>query len=607
MRDTPHRVTIVGLGPRGLGVLERLVSLVGREDGPRRLEIHLVDPTCTGAGVHAVDQPDYLLMHCPGTDLTIFPDRASLPDEPDRPGPTFYEWAAQQDVRVADRPGAAPSRAVRPTDFLPRSSFGRYLSWFLDDLLAGLDERVSVVQHRDVAVDARIADDGRPVVICRSRATVTSDHLFLTIGYGQEPGSPDLPGGSIPFPLPPRAAAVEPGASVSVSGFGLTALDLVSSLTVGRGGAFRMRGEVLDYVPSGREPDIVLHSRSGVPARARPHRVGVRLGHAPVLLTDATVERLCSRGPRTVDFETEVLPLIQAEMLVAYWRTFADGAFRAQVENAAGAVASGRLEPLTDVLDALGARWGQLDVHSLFSGTAGMRLTDHAAYEQWVLDQLVADLEAAAAYPHGSPVKAALEIVEDTFDTIRAIVGGGNLTLLSQGHFNAVYGPQLRRIAVGPIADRQTELVALMRSGVVRAPLGPAPVVEPVGAGARLVSSGLDRPHSEQVAAALAGHLEPMPPDGSGPDLLVNLYARGLLRPYRGGAGAVHGAVDVDRRHHPVNADGIAEERIWVLGPICEGVSFYTHVLPEPGNRSDCVVDAHAAVSELLESTLARS
>ncbi|OLB80794.1 MAG: hypothetical protein AUI14_05535 [Actinobacteria bacterium 13_2_20CM_2_71_6] len=567
----PATATIIGLGPRGLGLLERFAALAG--DDADAIEVHVVDPTCAGAGVHVTDQPDYLLMHCPGSDLTMFPDSASLDGEPERAGFTFFEWARDTGVLVEER-------AVAPTDFLPRSLFGRYLQWFRERVEAAARGRVRIVFHRDVAVDARDEPGGRIVVVCGSGAEISSDFLCVAVGYGQVSTQ------ALPFPLPAGLDDIPAGARIGLSGFGLTSLDIVSHLTVGRGGTFRTAGAGLEYVPSGSEPEIVVFSRSGVPARARPYRVGVRQEHEPAVLTEKTARRLADRGTAALDFEADILPLIETEMRVAYWRTYDGGRFREAVD--------------AGDMDALEDRYGRLDTRALLSGADGMRLDDQRAYESWACDYIAADLAEAARYPDGSAVKAALEAIEDAFDTIRGIIRRQGLTPGSQATFLDVHGPRLRRIAVGPIAERQAEFLALLRGGVVRAPLGPDPVVDRDGERVRLRSRHLSEPYEVEVSTLLNGHIALILLDDTAPELIANLHARGILRPY-----AAAGTVDVDERLHPRGADGRSHPRIWLLGPICEGTSFYTHVLPEPGNRSDCVIDAHRVVTELLTAARA--
>ena len=57
--------------------------------------------------------------------------------------------------------------------------------------------------------------------------------------------------------------------TVAVSGMGLVAVDVVTALTIGRGGEFVENGDGLRYRPSGREPRLQLFCRSGLPFTAK--------------------------------------------------------------------------------------------------------------------------------------------------------------------------------------------------------------------------------------------------------------------------------------------------------------------------------------------------
>jgi uncharacterized NAD(P)/FAD-binding protein YdhS len=80
--------------------------------------------------------------------------------------------------------------------------------------------------------------------------------------------------------------------------------------------------------------------------------------------------------------------------------------------------------------------------------------------------------------------------------------------------------------------------------------------------------------------------------------LLRSLSARGWIRPHRPESRLVHG-VDIDRDQHPIRANGEVERRIWVLGPLCEGATFYNNLVPSPSVYSRPVADAHRCVREL--------
>ncbi|MGI5341223.1 hypothetical protein ACQEVS_29390 [Streptomyces sp. CA-181903] len=56
----------------------------------------------------------------------------------------------------------------------------------------------------------------------------------------------------------------------------------------------------------------------------------------------------------------------------------------------------------------------------------------------------------------------------------------------------------------------------------------------------------------------------------------------------------------MDASLHPVGADGTSDRRLWLIGPLCEGATFYNHLIPTPG-YSRAFVDAHRCVTEMFE------
>ena len=58
-----YHVVIVGAGPRGVGVLERITALHAERQPGWGLHVHLVDPGEPGQGAHSSFQPDHLLTN----------------------------------------------------------------------------------------------------------------------------------------------------------------------------------------------------------------------------------------------------------------------------------------------------------------------------------------------------------------------------------------------------------------------------------------------------------------------------------------------------------------------------------------------------------------
>jgi uncharacterized NAD(P)/FAD-binding protein YdhS len=596
---TDLTVAIIGLGSRGLSVLERVVTLAKRS-GPAagRIRVELIDPRCDGAGVHATDQPDYLLLNTTCSQVSMFPDAATVGEATDAPGPSLYEWATARGLRLAADgfTVGAEGREILPTDFLPRRLLGEYLGWFLGEVRRRAAGHVLLRTHTSEAVDLTPTPDAL-VVTLADGGRIEAGYAFLTTGYtrNRAPGHPRLI--SDPYPLPSQLAEVRPGESVAIGGFGLSAMDVMASLTVGRGGRFVQAGHQTRYVPSGAEPVMLFYSRSGLPCRARPLVMRVDTRYAPVAFTTAAIDALRAATGGPLDFDRDVLPLVLTELRVAYRRCEA---------AIAGPAATAALEALltadpTTVLDELDAARGRFDPVATLDGSAGMLLADQVAYQKWLSEVIKADLADGALGFAGSPVKSALDILRALRDTFRYAVDYGGLTGGSLEEFHRRTVPVLNRAVVGPQYERHGELLALLAAGIAHAPFGPAPAASWDGRTWTISSTRLDTPYERDVDWVCAGNVALPAVEGSASPLLRSLHLAGRIQPHRPGSDQVTG-VDVDRDQHPIRGDGEPERRLWVLGPLCEGATFYNNLVPSPDTFSRPVFDAHRCVEAMLGS-----
>jgi uncharacterized NAD(P)/FAD-binding protein YdhS len=598
-------VAIIGFGSRGLGVLERIVALARASDGAqdeRPVTVHVIDPAGTGAGVHATGQPDYLLLNTTCGQISMFPDRLSVGAQTAGHGPSLYDWAVARGLRLAPDGFSVGTtgRELRLTDFLPRRVLGEYLAWFFDHLRKEVPASVRLVTHRTEAVDITKTSRGDAMLIALADGSnVPADHAFLTTGYTGN-AAPDINALiTEPYPLPERLAAIAPGQSVATGGFGLSAMDVISCLTVGRGGRYRRDQGDPEYLPSGAEPRIVMYSRSGVPCRARPLVTRFEISYDPLVFTRPAVDALRDTTG-ALDFHADIMPLILTEMRIAYRRCQA----RCEAPEAEQAlVAELRARDTTHAvnarLDELDAARGRFDAAATFDGSAGIRLGDGAAYQRWFADTLRRDLGEGLLGFAWSPVKAALDIFRELRDTVRYVADFAGLTPTSRDAFYRRVVPLMNRAVVGPQYERHAELLALMDAGLVEVPLGPAPAIAANGDRWTLTSTRLAVPERREVDWLVPAQV-PLPGvAGSVSPLLSALARKGWIRPSHPGSNLVPG-VDVDRDQHPLDANGQPNPRIWVLGPLCEGATFYNNLVPSPGVYSRPVADAHRCVAAML-------
>lgn len=326
-------LVVIGGGPRGTGVIERIAANSAELYGDRRLDIHLVDPYPPGGGrIWRQDQSPLLWMNSMAEDVTMFTDDTVKQDGPIRPGPAVHTWAA--DVRegrtVLDTDPAilAEIRELGAQDFPSRRLQSVYLRWVYEQSLAALPPGITVHEHQAYAHRVSGSHDGRQQVWLQGCAEpLLADLVVLTVGHLDAEPEPeqlklaDFAARHGLVHLPPDftadsdLSALPAGEPVIVRGFGLAFIDLMALLTEGRGGRY----EDGVYLPSGREPVLYVGSRRGVPYHAK---IGYTWqGEQPPLPRylgpDQVDAVLDGTGP--VDFRRDLWPTVVKELGHAHY------------------------------------------------------------------------------------------------------------------------------------------------------------------------------------------------------------------------------------------------------------------------------------------------
>ncbi|WP_033324011.1 FAD/NAD(P)-binding protein [Actinomadura atramentaria] len=592
MNAVEQRIAVIGTGPRGLSVLDRL--LVRLRAAPRPVRIELFDPAAGDGGrIWRAGQPPWLTMNTSAGQTSIFsPDPAG--DGADRP--SLLRW-------LNERPGGARHRF---DDHVPRGVYGEYLRDALNGMAASAREPVSVAVHA-VEVTGLVRRDGGWELATSGGARHRADAVVLATGHPRRrptaeqaafarfaqdrPGLAYLRADS---PADLDLSGVPGGETVLIRGLGLSFYDTVLGLTQGRGGDFKADATgALRYLRSGDEPRIVAGSRAGVPFLARAqNQKGLRGRHRPAYLTPDAVaalrrDALTRTGSGQLDFAAEVEPLIDAEIQFAYRRALARLRDGEAAADAYDRTARTGAEPEAAAA-AHGLAGDRLDWKRMGRPFDGRSFADPARFHDALRDLLRADLAAARLGNVDGPVKAAVDVLRDLRAVIRRAVDHGGLTPRSHAADLAAFTSLHGAVAAGPPRVRVEQLLALIDAGVVRV-LGP---------GARFGTAS-DRFTGESpavrgsaaAAPVLIDALVPAPFFGEDDSPLI----RGLVRDghLTGHAvtdpatGETHrtGGVHVTAEHHrAVRADGTADPTLYCLGVPTEGVTWFTFVgMGRPG------------------------
>ncbi|MYM69031.1 hypothetical protein GTP45_19625 [Pseudoduganella sp. FT55W] len=589
-------ITIIGMGPRGLSVLERLAAVATARQ--LLLDIILIDPGECGAGVHAARQPQHLLINTLASQVTMFPAARAVEHAPVCATPSLTEWARQEGYRRVGeryyRLGGNGGYDITDSDYLPRSLLGEYLGWVYQQVAAAMPAGVSLTHHRLRAADLRQQPDGSFVIELDSGYIVLSDFVFLTTGHGSNLPS-DLDAWLAKFaqdharynsklalvrhvyPVE-QLSRISADARVAIQGLGLSAHDVIAELTAGRGGAFIDSEDGLRYQPSGREPKLTLCSRNCLPYAARGiNQKGLNGRHQPRYFTPDAVDALrrqalIARGTSQLDFDRELLPLLKREMGEVYRAT-------------PGATSIDDDTLFAELLFPLQAR----------------QFASLHDFRRYFRDWLQADLAEARKGNLASPAKAATDVLRDVRATLQAAIEHGGLTPASHRKFLNVYHPAINRAAFGPPLRRNEELLALLDAGVIALQSGPGSRIEidendSIYLLNTKFAGGMEK---QPVDVVVIARLDAFFPETDTSLLIRNMLKRGLFRPYYNGV--FHpGGIDINRAGQPLNGQGDVVANIWALGYPAEGPHYYTHALPRPQMRSRQVLDADRCVAMLV-------
>ncbi|WP_419666761.1 FAD/NAD(P)-binding protein [Streptomyces sp. 2-1] len=581
---------VIGAGPRGLSVLERICANADRAARP--VAVHLVDPYPPGAGaVWRTDQPGELLMNTVASQVTLFTDDSVDCAGPSVPGPSLYEWARTLGPEAYPDRVLAEARRLGPDTYPTRAFHGHYLEWVFRHLLRTAPPGVTVHTHRATAVALADTPDGRQTVTLAGGGQLAGlDSVVLALGHGDLTPSPeeqaltafaDRHGSLYVRPANPADAdlsGIAPGASVALRGLGLNFFDCVALLTEGRGGTFKESQSGLVYLPSGNEPVLYAGSRRGVPYHARGENEKGALGrHHPRFLTPEVIAGLRRRADdgRPVSFRDDIWPLIDREVRTVYDEAWTD---RYGVPPA---------EP-----------WDWRRIERPYSERD---FTGRDDFRHWLLEYLRRDVAEARLGNVSGPTKAALDALRDLRNEIRLVVDHGGVSGASyRAELDGWYTPLNAYTSIGPPAFRIEQLIALIEAEVVHV-LGPGMRVRPSARDGGFLVDAEQVPEPPVLVSALVeARLPVVDLRRSADPLLRGLLAAGDCVPYRLDGRETGGLAVTRNPPRLVDAAGRAHPRRFAFGVPTEGVRWVTAVGIRPGVGSVTLEDSDAIARAAL-------
>ncbi|WP_443048636.1 FAD/NAD(P)-binding protein [Streptomyces sp. NBC_00328] len=635
-------VCLVGAGPRGLSVLERLCAQERKSPRWDQLTVHIVEPDPPGSGrVWRPSQSRHLLMNTVSCQVTVYTDTSVAIEGPLEEGPSLYQWAKALGPSALT-PGAgtpyddetlAEARDLGPDTYPTRALYGQYLTWVFGRVTASASANTTVRVHASRAVALEDAEPGtgpsgaqtvlledgtrltglgavvlaqghvqvRPTDVEREFAAYAARH-GLTYIAPSNPADVDL-------------STVAPGETVLLRGLGLNFFDYMALFTHARGGLFERVDGRLVYRPSGREPRLYAGSRRGVPYQARgENEKGAHGRYHPRLLTTDFVASLRARvrGGEPIRFGTELWPLISKEVRTLYYETLlAQRAEPAAVAAFGEALLQAGDDEAEDLLlSAAGIgndeRWDWDTVARPYDGQV---FRDLASFRSWLRGYLDEDVRRAREGNVSGPFKAALDLLRDLRNELRLAIDHGGLDAHShRDELDRWYTPLNAFLSIGPPASRIDEMAALIDAGILDV-TGPGLRVatDPLDpAGAAFVGTSPDIADLRVRATVLIeARLPEIDVRRTADPLMDRLLSTGQARTHRiaGADGSSYetGGLAVSQRpYHLLQGQGVPHLRRFAYGVPTEAVHWVTAAGIRPGVGSVTLEDSDAIAAAVL-------
>ena len=366
-KETPISLAIVGVGPRGISIIERIAAYLRSSNSSQLLRIHLIDDAQHGAGrIWETTQTHTLCMNTLAGAVTLFTEPGSTVGAPVLEGPILYEWIQllRGEREGIDKPKQELFEAFSPhpsitEDFaeeiaqtIPESNpsralYGAYLLWALEVAIAQLPKDTSVINHQARAVsitEAHAYDtielstgeklDAHATALATGwveSAPNAEEEIFANSGLTWvHPGNP----------VEQDLSLVPDKSDVLVRGLGMGFFDVMALLTIDRGGKFVEDTTVragLRYEPTGREPHLYVGSGRGYPylPKSEYHSLPPKANLARL---KAVIAEHYDAPEQSIDFTQTVWPAIVRDAYSEYYITLA----RVRPESLA--------KPLEDIL-----------------------------------------------------------------------------------------------------------------------------------------------------------------------------------------------------------------------------------------------------------------
>lgn len=510
-----YNIAIIGAGPRGTSVIERLAKLAIKvPELATMVRVTVFDPYRPGSGhVWSPKQSPHFLMNTPASFPTVAPERVVT-----EPGLSFQQFVDNHgDGHPLDEREAATLRNTRRGTYPPRAIYGCYLEHVYDSCVQVLDAHPNIVVNYVPAEVIAVRPQGIGYQLeyevsgpaNHGTEQVTVDTVVLALGHQSSELNPwqkqlqRAAEQAEAIYLPPAVPAdvdysnFHAGEPALLRGMGLNFFDAMAELTLGRGGIFKevsdQPGQRFEYIASGQEPQLIAASRRGTPYWGKPvvdefipAEISLRFFHAEDLIIKV-VEARRSNPESALSFARHIWPQLHRDILWAYYSQCASIEAANPIEDP-----TAFLVGVEDILEAEHHEGNQvwlselrtyieqfphlswLDIPSLARPFDQIGFGSHEEYQHTVREYLAGNARHSTG-GLSDPLSRAIMTMNAGRMVIKDLVTKGILDEQSrieevQAHFE----PLVEGLSSGPPLERIEQLLALSRASLVHF-IGPEP------------------------------------------------------------------------------------------------------------------------------------
>lgn len=614
------KVGIIGAGPRGVLVTSQLFNQYKyHSEQTEPLSITLFDPTGIGGRVWRTDQSDELIMNSAADQITLFTDASVNMSSKVYDGPSLFEWARSDEAnQYLAAHGYSPdiiaaAAQLKINGYAPRVLFGAYIKWFYDDLISQQPTEISTSLMKAQVTDLNYDTDHKPT-IKTDDGTYTFDKVVMSLGqqdnylsdeeqslatYARENAltyiAPTHPGDADLSSIPAGEPAI-------IRGLGLSFIDYVSELTLGRGGHYMQNEDgSLFYQPSGREPRIVAGSGRGIPYYPKPiNEKGYGECEVPKFLTKENIQKNSVDGKLPFD---RFMDLLLSDLELVFYKLTINDKYPYKSANEFEKEFLSNPDK-NSVLKQFGFQeedafeWDY--IINPFKDVQAIGTED---YQSILINWLNNEIADSTKGSKTGPLAAARDLLRDFRPTFRQMIVDNCFT--NQDYVEKFWGnlnSVINFLIMGPPVVRSEQLSALIRSGVVTIL---APGMQVKGTDGWFVTASPKRNTDKFRSATLVEARVPKADlDITANPVLENLVDTQLARTYDlpiNGKNVGVNAVDVDPdTDQLLDVNGNVQPDIYIWGVPLDGLRYVTNAAPRPGVNDTNLQTADKLAAEVL-------